>query len=73
MPTQRRLKAMQITIMCENPVTPPQFAHKWMRIFKGDFALCGFTDMCNHIAGFNRIVANQVSNRRLNRGLIIDK
>src|SRR5690606_39678019 len=71
--TQHWKILMQIAIMGKNPLPAPQFAAKWMRIFQIDFALGGFTDMRNHITGFDRIVTHQLGNRRFNRRLVIDK
>src|SRR5690606_10616375 len=64
---------MYIAIMGKNPLPPPKFTAKRMGIFQVNFALSGFAYMRNHIAGFDRIITHQFSNRRFNRRLVIDE
>ncbi len=59
--------------MCKDKVAFPTFAHEWMAVLQRDAPLGRLADMGDHILGLDRVTAYQVSDRRFDCSLMIDK
>ena len=70
---QARRKVDQVAVVGKHPVAAPQLAHKRMAVLQGHAALRGLADVCNHVAAFDRVAADQLGHRRRTGRLVVDK
>jgi hypothetical protein len=53
------LDSPELTIVCEGPVAPPEFAREWMGVLEGDAATVRAPYVADHDAAFDRISPNE--------------
>lgn len=70
---QSGAKFFQIAVVCKNPVASPQFAHERVAVLQAHRALRGLADMGNHIKALDGIAPDQLGNRRVRRGLMVNE
>ncbi|MPN42369.1 hypothetical protein SDC9_189926 [bioreactor metagenome] len=73
MRVQARAKVLQVAVVREHPVAPPQLAHEGMAVLQAHDALRRLADVRDDVAALDRVAPDQLGHRRIHRTLVIDE